>query len=179
MQKTFGSLLAFVVFALAGAAIYFFVSPNVKKNGDISPPKQLSPQITSSPQVTPEESPQIISRSQTENAIKTNVNSGNFKGLIPYATRPTVNYTLMSTECCEPQDPSTLAQNLESLKETLPLDFNQNSQIIKNLKAKNPQLSEAYIGISTKGEQLAAFYINDQNQISGVQLSVTWKLYTY
>lgn len=179
MQKTLGSLLAIVVFAVLGAGIYFFISPNLKKNGDPSPSDQPSPQMSASPQVTPDESPQIISKSQTENAIKTNVNSGNFVGLIPYATRPTVSYTLMSSECCEPQDPQTLAQNLEPLKAALPLNFNQNSENIKNLKAKNSQLSEAFIGISTKGEELTAFYINDQNQISGVQRSVTWKLYTY
>lgn len=179
MQKSVSGLLAFFLFVLVGAGIYFFLSPNLKKNGDIQPSEQPSPQQTPSPRQSPAGSQQIISKTQTENAIKTNVNAGNFLGLVPYATKPTVSYTIMSSECCEPQNPETLTQKLETLQDALPLDFNQNAESVKNLKSKNPQLAEAYIGISTKGEQLAAFYIDDQNLISSIQLSVSWKLYTY
>lgn len=57
------------------------------------------------------------------------------------------------------------------------MDFNQENETIKNLKAKNPRLAGAYVGISQSKEHLVALTINQQNKISQVEVSVSWKLY--
>ena len=136
---------------------------------------ESSPSAQSS---SPNPSPKALTLAEVQNAIKTNVNSKNFAALIPYATRPTVNFSLMSTECCQPQTPEELVDQLKYVNDGLPLDFNQQSEIVKNLKSKNSQLANTFIGISTVGEQSAAFTIDSQNKIAGIQLSISWKLYS-
>lgn len=137
---------------------------------------ESSPSAQSS---SPNPSPKTLTLAEVQNAIQASVNSKNFAALIPYATRPTVNFSLMSTECCQPQTPEELVTQLKYVNDGLPLDFNQQSQTVKNLKSKNSQLANAFIGISTTGEQSAAFTIDSQNKIAGIQLSISWKLYNF
>lgn len=85
----------------------------------------------------------------------------------------------MSSECCEPQTPDEAVVQLSYINDGIPLDFNQQLETIKNLKNKNPQLADAFIGVSKTTEHLAAFYLDSQNRISAIQLSVSWKLYNF
>ncbi len=68
---------------------------------------------------------------------------------------------------------------MKYLDDGIPMDFNQDSTIIKSIKNKNPQLADKYIGISLSKEQLVAFTIDPQNHISAILMAVTWKLYNF
>lgn len=184
MSKIATGLLIFVVLALVALGGYLVYQNQVltKKLIGQSPQPSSSQEPNSSQ--TPQESPvptakTTYTKNQTENAIKTNVNSKNFVGLIPYATKPTVNFIIMSSECCEPQTPEELVSQLSYIDEGVPMGFNQDSDLVKNLKSKNSQLSTTFIGIAQNGEHLAAFTINQDGFISQIQVAVTWKLYSY
>jgi len=90
---------------------------------------------------------------------------------------PKIDFSLMSSECCEPMTPQEASDQLSYIDKGIPLDFNQEADLVKNLKEKNSQLADTFIGISKNGEQLAAFTIDSQNKISAIQLAVTYKLY--
>lgn len=89
-----------------------------------------------------------------------------------------IGITYMSSECCQPQSAQEAVKQLDYIKAGIPLDFDQNSAEIKNLKSKNPQLADAYVGISKTTEHLAAFFIDNDNKISAIQFAISWKLYT-
>lgn len=90
-----------------------------------------------------------------------------------------VNLILQATECCGPRTPDEAVNQMSYINEGIPFDFNQESETTKSLKAKNPELAEKYIGISTGTEHLIAFGINNQNKISDIRISVSWKLFNY
>lgn len=94
-----------------------------------------------------------------------------------YMTTPTITFIIMSTECCQPQTPQEAITQLSYIEEGIPMDFNQENETIKNLKAKNSRLTDAYVGISQSKEHLIAFTIDQQNKISAVEVSVSWQLY--
>ena len=92
--------------------------------------------------------------------------------------QPKVDFSLMSTECCEPMTPDEAAGQMDYISVGEPFNFDQQNTVIQNLKTKNPQLAQSFIGLSSKGEQLAAFTLDADNKISAIQLSVSYKLYT-
>lgn len=91
--------------------------------------------------------------------------------------KPKVNFIIMSSSCCEPKTPDEAVANLDYVKEGVPFDFNQNSTLVKNLKSKNDRLKDAYIGISKSKEHLVAFTLDFANQITQVEVSISYKLY--
>jgi len=149
------------------------VNTSVPTNTSSLDDENISPQ----PSINP--SPQLLNLEITQNAIKTNINAQNYEGLISYMTSPTISVILQASECCGPQTQSEAISQLTYINEGLPLNFNQDSDIIKNLKAKNPELSQKYIGISIPKEHLVAFGINSENKIADIRLSVSWKLFSY
>lgn len=130
-----------------------------------------------SPTITPSSAP-VLTLSLTQNAIKTNINAQNYQGLIPYMTS-NVNVILQATECCGPKTPQETISQMSYVDEGIPLNFDQESELAKNLKSKNPELTDKFIGVSTSKEHLLAFTINSQNKISEIRLAVSWKLFSY
>ena len=90
-----------------------------------------------------------------------------------------VHVILEATECCGEITPQEAADNMDYINDGIPFDFNQNSEIIKTLKEKNPQLANLFIGVSQNKEHMIAFGINAQNKIDYILMAVTWKLYSY
>lgn len=176
------SLLTLIVIALmviGGYQIY-----KGQQNADSLPkpingtlPAQTSPASTASPLSQSTTTPLAISSpSLTENAIKTNVNASNFPGLTPYMTG-SVLVTLEATECCGPQTPKEAVDHMSYIKEGIPLNFDQEQEVVKKLKETVPDMTNTYIGISPTNENVAFFTIDNNNQISAILMAVTWKLY--
>lgn len=185
MTKSLIASLVIIV-ALLLSAVGYFIFQNQKVLKELANQKQgqkdqvasasAQTQVTSSSPL-PSPSPIMTSKQLKEN-IQAAVNSKNFAAISTYVTIPKVNFSLMSSECCQPQTPDEAAAQMEYIKDGVPMDFNQENPTIKNLKAKNPELADAYIGVSQAKEQLAAFKFDSQNKISWIQLAITYKLYT-
>jgi hypothetical protein len=176
-----GLLLIITVVLIAGLGYFVFQNQRLIKTlsgQSPSPASQVqaqSPEAEISPASSP--SPQLT-LAAVQNTIKTSIASKNFQALIPYM-EPEVNFTLMSSECCPPMTAQEAASQMTYIEEGIPMDFNQNSEIVSVLKEKNPQLTGTFIGVSTSTEHSAAFTINAKNVIEAIQLSVSWKLYNY
>ncbi|MDP2632429.1 MAG: hypothetical protein Q8P25_01770 [Candidatus Curtissbacteria bacterium] len=179
-------LIAIIILLITSVGYFIFQNQKVlkelsKAKGEQKTQTQQTPTSTASTQsaalVQPTPSP-ALTQIGTQSAIKSHVNSKDYAGLIPYMTTPKVNFSLMSSECCEPQTPQQASEQMKYINSGIPFDFNQQNPTIQNLKAKNPELANSFVGISTSGEQLAAFTIDTQNKISTIQLSVSWKLYS-
>lgn len=176
------ALTAIVIILIATAGFLAFQNRQLSKNlakelpSPVSSPESPSPTPPVSPSPTP--SPELTIAQVQEN-IEASLNSGNTAALLSYMAKPKVNFSLMSTECCQPQTPDEAVAQMNYASEGTPFDFNQTSDIVKTLKSKNPQLAGTFIGISKNKEHLAAFTINSQNRIEGIQLSISWKLYNY
>ena len=184
MPKSIVALITtFVILLLIGLGYFIFQNQQIlnrlsKQDASSSPslPTQVSPAI--SPSANPSPSP-TMSLAQVKENIEASINSKNFAAIATYVTTPKVNFSLMSSECCQPQTPDEAASQMTYIKDGVPMDFNQENPTIKNLKAKNSQLADAFIGVSKNKEQLAAFKFDSQNKIEWIQLAITWKLYSY
>lgn len=151
--------------------------------------QRLIKQLAPSPQTAQNQAPQIstqtptpitekkIARKDVEKQIEDSINTKNYQAIKTYMTLPRVNFSLMSTECCEPMTPDEALTQLDYIEDGLPLNFDQQNATIQNLETKNPQLTNTFIGLSTGGEHLAAFTLDGNNKISAIQLSVSYKLY--
>lgn len=176
------SLFLIPVVIILFAALGYFIFQNQKLisqlSSQTSSPSPSTPSVSPqpSPSPTPSPSPQKTAAEVQEN-IEAAVNSRNLVALATYMTKPKVNFSLMSSECCEPMTPDEAVAQMSYIDEGVPMDFDQNNPTIKNLKAKNSQLAGSFIGISIGKEHLAAFSLNSENRISAIQLSVSWKLY--
>ena len=175
-------LIAIIILLIASVGYFIYQNQKILKDLSGQKQSQQTPQATTqvsskpAPSPTPLPSPSFTLLG-TQSAIKSHLNSKDYKGLIPYMTSPAVDFSLMSTECCPEQSQQEAATQMSYIENGLPLDFDQNNPQIKTLKDKNAQLKNTFIGISTAGEHLAAFTINSENKISKIQLSVSWKLY--
>ena len=179
-NKLLISIGAIVAVALI-AGLGYFIFQNQRLAKQITPSPQTSPLVQSPQAQLPSPTPQVqkkLTLGDVEKQIEESVNSKNYQALIGYMVAPKVNFSLMSTECCEPMTPDEAASQMNYISGGESFTFNQQNSIIQNLKAKNPQLDKSYIGISTQGEQLAAFTIDASNKISAIQLSISYKLYT-
>lgn len=184
MNKYAVALLIVVILLLVGG-LGFFILQNQKLIGQLSnesdtlqEPQTQTPAKTAIPTQTSSPSPAMTLAALKEN-IQDAVNSENTQALGTYMTSPKVNFSLMSTECCEPQTPNEAVAQMDYINDGLPLDFNQNNPIIKNIKAKKPQFADSYIGVSKTGEQTAIFTIDANNKISDIQLSVSYTFYDF
>lgn len=178
-MKIIIGLLIVLVLIGAGTAGYF-IFQNQKLMDNIS---STSPQPISTPIVSASASPILTSPSPLLNsleevtaAIETSLNSTDASGLTDF-TKDTVFVTLMSTECCGEVSQSEALDQLTYVSTGEPFNFDQTTNLIQNLKAKNIQLADTHIGISIAGEQLVAFTLDSNNVISKIQLSVSHQLY--
>lgn len=184
-------ILILLTLALIGAASYLIFqnqkiinrtqqetqSPPTTTQTQESPPTDDIELSTPSPSPSPSPSTFQLTLSLTQNAIKTNVSAKNYQGLIAYMTTPKIFVVLQATECCGDQTPQEAAEQMKYVDSGIPFDFNQESETVKNLKSKNPQLSDKFIGISTVNEYMVAFGIDNENHISNIEMSASYKLY--
>lgn len=180
MNKTLTVLLATIILILvAGGGYLIFQNQKLAKQIAKQEPSPLlvaSPATSTTSSITPSPSIKNILEDIQEN-IEAAVNSKNYQGLVGYMKKPKVNFIIMSSSCCEPQTPDDAATQLDYIKDGAPFDFNQNTTLVSSLKAKNERLKNAYIGLSQTNEQLVAFTLDSNSQITQVEVSVSYKLY--
>lgn len=174
-------LIVALLILLTGAGYLIFKNQKVIPKSSISTPSSnpTPASLTASPSVsvTPSPAP-ILTLALTQNAIKTNVNAQNYQGLISYMANQ-VSRILQATECCGPEPRESTVSQMSYIDEGIPFNFDQEQELVKNLKSKNPELADKFIGISINKEHLIAFTINSENKISEVRMSVSWKLFSY
>jgi hypothetical protein len=144
--------------------------PSSSPVASVTTPSPLSSSPTTSP--SPKNTTQDIQQN-----IQDAINSKNYQGLVGYMQKPKVNFIIMSSSCCEPKTPDEAAAQLDYVKDGPPFDFNQNTTLVKNLKAKNTRLTNAYIGLSKTNENLVAFTLDSNSLITQIEVSVSFKLY--
>lgn len=172
--------LSALIITILAVGVGYFIFQNQKLTRQIqsSPEVHVSPSPRTQAQSPTTQTKNKLTSKQTEEQITSAVNSKNYQALAGYMTQPKVNFSLMSSECCEPMSPEEAVEQMDYIAQGIPFTFDQQNTTIKNLKTKNPQLANTFIGLSTTGEQTASFALNDANKISAVQLSVSYKLYS-
>ena len=174
--------LAIIATLILASAVGFLIFQNhklINKLSQASP--SPSPQDTiqkpqESPQSTPSSKPMTLF--QLQENIKASVNSKNTQAMASFMTNP-VHVILQATECCGEQTPDEAVAQASYVEPGVPFNFDQQNETIKNLKAKNPELANTFVGISQNLEHLIAFTTNNQNKISQIRFSVSWKLFAY
>ena len=176
-------VLTVLVVILLGVAGYFIYQNQIviKQLTKVASPSLVP--ATSEPQATTQASPTstpspLLTLATTQNAIKTNINAKNYQGLTAYMANP-VNVILQASECCGPRTPAEAVDQMSYINTGVPFDFDQENSTIKNLKVKNPQLADKFIGISKASEYLVSFGINSDSKISDILMSVSYKLFNY
>lgn len=166
-----------IIAVLIGLTGYFAFQNNKlqKETEETTASPKTSAQISSAS--TSPNAKSAPTRKDIEKSIETNVNTQNYEDLLSLMAKPTVNFTIYASECCQPQTPQEAIDQLKYIDEGAPLFFDQTTDTVKNLKAKNPTLTNTFIGISKDKEHLAAFTLDNQNNISKIEVSVSWKLY--
>ncbi len=155
-------------------------SPTPKTNGQTTNSSQ-QPSSSSSPTSTTKtnQSPKGITQKDTQNAIIAAMNKEDRSALLPFFQKTDVAFALYASDCCPPQSAEDALKQLVFVNAGMPLTFDQENTAIKNLKTKNPQIADSFIGISTTNEYLVAFTIDDKTHlIKAIQMSVSYKLYT-
>ena len=174
-------LALIVIIVISAAGISFFIFQNQKLVGNLtsSPSPNSQATASSSPALsTPQPSPspgKALSAQEIQTQIKTSLNSADYQSLNQMLAE-NVSFILMSTECCGILSKQEAIDQMSYVKGAEPFNFDQQSQLVQDLKTNNPQLAGTYIAISQNGEQLAAFTI-ENGKITGIQLSVSHKLY--
>ncbi|OGE09297.1 hypothetical protein A3A60_04190 [Candidatus Curtissbacteria bacterium RIFCSPLOWO2_01_FULL_42_26] len=182
MNRAVPILLAIiVVILLTGGGYLIFQNQKLTKQfvkQEPGPSSIPSAQTSPSPSIvsSPSQSTKHTLKDIQEN-IKAAINSKNYQALAGYMKTPKVNFIIMSSSCCDPQAPDEAASQLDYIKNGVPFDFNQNSTLVNSLKAKNERLKDAYIGLSQTNEQLIGFTLDSSNQITQIEVSVSYKLY--
>lgn len=185
MNKLTVPLLIFIVILLLVGLAYFALQ-NQKILKDISHEKSPSNsstqetksiQLSPSPAATP--SPKQLTLTEVQEGIKTASNNTEHSTIATYLAKGKINFIIMSSSCCEPKTAEDAINSLSYVDEGIPFDFNQNSPIVKNLKTKNERLKNAYIGISQTKENLVAYTLNSKNEITQIEVSVSYKLYDF
>lgn len=182
MNKAIPVLLAIIVVILiAGGGYLIFQNQKLAKQLAKEGPGSSSislPQTSPTPSMTasPAQSTKPTLK-EVQETIQASINSKNYQALIGFMQTPKVNFIIMSSSCCEPKAPDEAATQLDYVKDGTPFDFNQNTTLVKNLKVKNDRLTNAYIGLSQSKEQLVAFTLDSNNQITQIEVSISYKLY--
>jgi len=177
-------LIAFVIIMaviLAAAVGYLFFQNQTLMNQLTQKSPSPWPETTvqkpqESPQPTPSSKP--MSLFELQENIKASVNSRNTQAIASYMTNP-VHVILQATECCGEITPDKAIAQTSYVDPGIPFNFDQENEIIKNLKAKNPELADTFLGVSQNMEHLIAFTLNNQNKIAQIRFSVSWKLFAY
>ena len=172
-------IIAAVILAAAAGYLLFQNQKLTNQLTQTSPsptPKETVQKPQESPQSTPSSKPMTLLELQ-EN-IKASVNSKNTQAMASFMTNP-VHVILQATECCGEQTPDEAVAQASYVDPGIPFNFDQENEIIKNLKAKNPELADTFLGVSQNMEHLIAFTLNNQNKIAQIRFSVSWKLFAY
>src|SRR3989344_7442588 len=172
-------IIAAVILATAAGYLLFQNQKLTNQLIQTSPsptPKETIQKPQESPQSTPSSKPMTLLELQ-EN-IKASVNSKNTQAMASFMTNP-VHVILQATECCGEQTPDEAVVQASYVEPGVPFNFDQQNETIKNLKAKNPELANTFVGISQNLEHLIAFTTNNQNKITQVRFAVSWKLFAY
>lgn len=178
------TLIILLVLILTGAGYLIFQNQKLIKQFAAQSPTPTplsSPQVTPESSVSPSLSPSPSSKHtllEVQENIEAAINTGNTQAIGTFATDP-VSVILQATECCGPKTPDEAVSQLSYVADGVPFNFNQNSDLVKNLKSKNPELSGKFIGLSQNKEHLVAFGLNAQNRITDIRMSVSWKLFSY
>ena|SRR3989344_497911 len=181
MNKYLLPALAVIILILIAGLGYFIFQNQILVKKLAGPPTPTPTPTTSSaiatPKVSPKQSPTSkLTIKELRANIEASVNSGNFAALPSHMTNP-VEVILQATECCGPLSPAESENQMSYIEAGAPFDFGQTNNTIVNLKAKNSELAGKFIGISKNSEHLIAFGINNQNQITDIRMSVSWKLF--
>ena len=181
MKKLLIALAVIAVVILTAAAGYLIFQNQklINKLSQASPspsPQENVQKPQESPQTTP--SPKTMTLSVLQENIEASVNSKNTQAMASYMTNP-VHVILQATECCGEQTPDEAVAQASYVEPGIPFNFDQQNETIKNLKLKNPELANTFVGISENMEHLIAFTINGQNKITQIRFSVSWKLFAY
>lgn len=172
----------FAVLGLLALVVIYLLFQNQKIIGGLIPNtvnRELQEQETVSPQAeaTTSASPKKLTIIDTQAAILEITNNTDRSTFANYMA-DTVNVLLYATDCCQPQNKQSAISQLSYINEGLPITFDQKNTTIVNLKAKNPQLADTYMGISQTKEHMIAYTIDPQTaKITDIQMSVSWKLY--
>ena len=173
------SIITVVILTAAAGYLIFQNQKLINKLSQASPspsPQENVQKPQESPQTTP--SPKTITLSVLRENIEASVNSKNTQAMASYMTNP-VHVILQATECCGEQTPDEAVAQASYVEPGIPFNFDQQNETIKNLKLKNPELANTFVGISENMEHLIAFTINGQNKITQIRFSVSWKLFAY
>ena len=181
MKKLLIALAVIAVVILTAAAGYLIFQNQklINKLSQASPspsPQENVQKPQESPQTTP--SPKTMTLSVLQENIEASANSKNSQAMASYMTNP-VHVILQATECCGEQTPDEAVAQASYVEPGIPFNFDQQNETIKNLKLKNPELANTFVGISENMEHLIAFTINGQNKITQIRFSVSWKLFAY
>lgn len=183
MNKLTAVLLAILIITVALLAYFFsknkdLLYPTSKQptfNREISVPSASPLEATSSPVA----SPPNLNQSQVQTVIRNLVNAKNYKGLIPYIKTPTVQLTLTSSDCCGELSVEDAVTQMGYLNNGVPFEFNQEADLARKVKERNPIFNSYFIGVSTINEQAVAFKLNSNAQIEEIQMAASYKLYGF
>lgn len=181
MKKLFivFTIIAALIFA---AAVGYLLFQNQKLANQLIQQSPLpSPKETvQKPQVSTQPTPssKLMTLLELQENIKASVNSGNTQAMASYMTNP-VHVILQATECCGEITPDEAVAQASYVEPGVPFNFDQENATIKNLKTKNPELANTFVGISQNMEHLIAFTTNSQNKIAQIRFSVSWKLFAF
>lgn len=151
---------------------------NLLSGASPSPSAQETSQKTPIASPEPSALPPPMTLASLQENIEAAVNSRNTQAMVSYMTNP-VHVILQATECCGEMTPDEAIAQASYVEPGVPFNFDQEDATIKNLKLKNPELANTFIGISKNMEHLVAFTINNQNKIAQIRFSVSWKLFGY
>lgn len=180
MKRTLiiSAILAIIILSATTIFLLFQNQQLIGKltNASQSPP--ATPAATSSVNEPVSASPsqnKSLNTKELQAVIKNSINSQNYDSLKEVLTE-NVSFALMSTECCGTISKQEAISQLDYINGGKPFDFNQQTQLVQDLKGNNAQLANSYIGLSQNGEHLAAFTIAN-GKINAIELSVSYKLY--
>lgn len=178
MNKATQLVFAGAVIIIAVTVIYLLIQNQALVKKLQSNPSPIATTIVSN-QATQESTTQPTpTLAQTEENIKAAINSRNTQALEGIMTTP-VSVAIYASECCGEKLPKDAIAEIDKfLPNSTPYNFDQTAKIVTNLQAKNPQLADAFIGISQNSDKLIAFTLDTKNHISKVELSASWKIYT-
>ena len=175
-------VLVIIAAVILTAAVGYLLFQNQKLANQLTQKSPLpsSAETVQKPQVSPQPtpSPKTITLFELQENIKASVNSKNTQAMASFMTNP-IHVILQATECCGEQTPDEAVAQASYVEPGVPFNFDQENETIKNLKAKNPELANTFVGISKNMEHLIAFTTNNQNKISQIRFAVSWKLFAY
>lgn len=167
MSKIKIPILIIIIVAITAAALIFINTKNRSKQQN-----KLNQESVQLPSPTP-------SLEDIQKAVAAQFNAKNFTKIADYMQKPNVEITIQSTECCMFAPPEQASSQLNFVEKGIPMDFSQNNQTIVDLKNKHREIKDAYVGISKNNTQLVAFFFNTKNEITGVTMAASWKIFNF